>query len=82
MSHKFRVGQRVRMTPHAIDANLARGTWRGKPMPTTGVVVGLSRSPLGVVVRRDGRKLAGHYHVAFWEADRSRKRNSGGSHGG
>jgi hypothetical protein len=74
MGRKFRVGQRVKMTAHGIYSGLARGSWGGKPMPTTGVVVRVGPSPLSVRVLRDGRKLPGDYHAAFWEADRTRKR--------
>lgn len=60
----FRVGDRVQYTEHAYEAGLVvRGTKR----PTTGVVVGFSKSPYSVRVRLDGQKTSSSYSAAFWE---------------
>lgn len=55
---KFRKGERVKMTPLGIQRHLGR--YR------TGLVVGFGRSPLSVLVLRDGLKTATSYYSGFW----------------
>jgi hypothetical protein len=60
---KFRVGERVRMTEQALDSGVPSVSmgW-----PVFGEVVRFTRSSELVVVRVDGRKTAGTYHMDFW----------------
>lgn len=59
----FKVGQRVQMTPDAIQQG-----FQGRAISTRGTVTAGHPRGWTVAVRRDGLKHATNYSVAFWEA--------------
>lgn len=72
---QFAIGDRVRMSKRGIE-HLVRP---GCVTPTTGYVARLGKTSLSVWIRRDGRKVAKRYHVAFWERVRERGAKAGGA---
>lgn len=62
-AEKFKIGQRVRMTPRAIEQG-----FQGRATSTEGVVVGVGKpSKQSVRVLRDGIKTPDTYYAGFWE---------------
>jgi hypothetical protein len=59
---EFKVGETVYLS----DLGASRGL-QGRAKSRKGVVAGLSRSPLGVIVQRDGLRGKDHYHRDFWQ---------------
>lgn len=66
---KFKVGDRVRMSERGLAQ---RAATRSTKPPTTGRVTGFARnSDNGVIVLRDGRRIAVCVHADWWEVDES-----------
>lgn len=69
--HKFKIGQRVRMTKEA----LAQGLDGPRAKRSVGVVKGFLKSEPKIVhgklvtILRDGLKNTQIYHMDFWEPD-------------
>lgn len=59
----FRIGQRVRLSDHAIDWGIHRHLTK----PIYGTVVGFGGTPERLSVIRDGTHTRVAYHRDFWE---------------
>ncbi len=70
LRNRFRLGQRVKRTPLAMECRI---DWRS-PASRLGTVVGFSRDGRYVRVRLDGNKEPSNYHPDFWMTDPPRGR--------
>lgn len=62
---RFKVGQRVKMTPEAIEQG-----FQGRATSTRGTVTAVDPRGWDVTVKRDGLKHPTSYSVVFWESVR------------